>query len=96
MLQKLITPIVLSLIVSSCSGTKQIVTTYPHPPAVLMSQPILLQSLSLKPAPPATIVTLRDIAAQHIEETIACKNTETQLLSLQQWLNEQLKLINKE
>lgn len=51
-----------------------------------MVPPQRLQNLKFESAQPT--VMLSDILAQHVRETVQCRQTELQLIELQQWIEQ--------
>lgn len=51
-----------------------------------MVPPLRLQDLKFESAQPT--ITLTDVLTQHVRETVQCKQTETQLIELQQWIEQ--------
>lgn len=51
-----------------------------------MVPPQRLQDLKFESAQPT--IVLSDILAQHVRETVQCKQTESQLIELQQWIEQ--------
>lgn len=57
----------------------------PKPPEVLMKSPTKMSHLELKNGR----IHLSDVLVQHVIEVNTCKQTETQLESLQEWVLKQ-------
>ena len=69
------------LTLSGCYGTHRIVS---EPPELLMRPAVSITTLKLK----ETDIKLSDVILQHNVESTICKETEQQLKSLQDWVNE--------
>lgn len=59
-----------------------------NPPEILMRSPTTMNLLELKNGR----IELSDVLVQHVIEVNTCKQTETQLISLQEWVKKQFEV----
>ena len=59
-----------------------------NPPELLMRSPTTMDLLELKNGR----IELSDVLVQHVIEVNTCKQTETQLTSLQEWVKKQFEV----